>query len=327
MSLKPELSNPPTVEELKRLHEFLSRPEEMPVAWPPSPPETPEQTLLRIASSEEPVLPDLRNAAAKKTDLREEIWHCIRYWVFDYRYFEQIPSPFADVKRYSVPIAIFHGLSHWKFWMAEKDGVAGLALQACYRESYENDRPGEKVQGRKSRVFFHIPPDRGERRVPRDGADPGGQPYGLLDYTLLEIDGPTEKVLGAAESEYSEKFEHMERRGLRNLVAVHSPLKVIIHRMDYLSKLRRNDRFARRRQEIENAMEGRGANAADKLPADWLFIGIPYYDNFPRSPSDAFVQLYTLSTPCDSISLAEPDWQIWRSNEEMDGWFRSLYAV
>jgi hypothetical protein len=59
MPLEPSLSNPPTVEELRALHLYLSRPEEMPVAAPPLPVNAaanPLEVFRSIADCEDPLL-------------------------------------------------------------------------------------------------------------------------------------------------------------------------------------------------------------------------------------------------------------------------------
>ena len=68
MGLKPQLSSPPTLEELQRLHQYLNRPEEMSVAPAPPPPLNAEAELLAVADSDEPGVPAVDHAAAQAAD-------------------------------------------------------------------------------------------------------------------------------------------------------------------------------------------------------------------------------------------------------------------
>jgi hypothetical protein len=221
------------------------------------------------------------------TDLRQEIWHCLRYWLFDYHYFG--PSPFPPHADYNIQLSAFHALSHWKCWMARKPAFAGVRLEARYHKKVRNDRGGTR-----ERVQLHFPPDGGEVKY--------------HDYLLRKLGGSQPEVLCAAEVEYGIEVRHVTE-DLRKLVAVRSPLKVMFYRMDYANRLPPEVGFAERKQAIEAMISADPAYASDQQREDWLFVGYPYHDKpYPKHGEETDVRLYTLATPCKSISLVEPDW-------------------
>ena len=109
------------------------------------------------------------------------------------------------------------------------------------------------------------------------------------------------------------------------LLTIRSPLKVMIYRTNNKIASCREGEFAKLRGEIENTLAAYPRDAADKEPARWLFVAIPYYwESRPTCGSEAHVQLYTLTTPGESLSLVEPAWDLWGPAHDMDDWFRSL---
>jgi hypothetical protein len=247
------------------------------------------------------------------TDLQTEIWHCLRLWLFDYCYFNPETNPFRPTLGYGPSPRTFHALSYWKAWMARKPELADVALEARYKYVVDDD------EGRPSVTMVRHP----------DGGEVTSATGGGHDYLLRQPGYPQPEVLCAVESEQGKKVGHVTE-DLPKLIAVRSPLKVMLYRMN-CSKPRKTPPkpqlveagFAERKQAIEAAIADNPA--AYQAREDWLFIGWPYlYPPYPRRPEGTFVRLYTLSTPCKSVSLVEPDWDIWQFPHEMDRWIRSL---
>ena len=188
--------------------------------------------------------------------------------------------------------------------MEQKPAFAGVKLEARYHRRVPNDKIYKGIL--EKYVTMVIPPDGGEVEN--------------HDYLLRQLGYP--QVLCAAEVEYGKEVVHVTE-DLGKLLAVRSPLKVMVYRMDYPRKSPPQIEFAKRKRAIEAMIAAEGH---DHPQEDWLFIGYPYYpEPYPKRKEETFVRLYTLSTPCKSVSLVEPDWDIWQPDPDMDRWFHSLY--
>ena len=249
------------------------------------------------------------------TDLRQEMWNCLRLWLYDYRYFRPDSSPFPDLAKYGPPAAAFHALTHWKFWMARKSAFTGVKLEALYDPTIYNSRS-------KNDVTLFIPADGREYKSVSCGRDR------YHDYVLRKHGDPQPEILCAAEVEDGTGEDHLTE-DLQKLVTERSRLKVMVYRMTYRNPKRRNSfekRCGQRKQAIENMIDAEPAytGSQDFPREDWLFIGFPYYSEYPKHGDETDVQIHTLRTPCESISLVKPDWNIWQFPHEMDQWIRSM---
>lgn len=219
-------------------------------------------------------------------DLRQEIWHCVRLWLYDY--FFTNDYPYGPANWYSFTPAVYHGLSHWKQWMQRKPEFREERLETCYlKRSFDN-------QAREA-VTTLYGPDCGEYTMN----------LGRPDYILRKESG--QDVICAVEVE--QVTAHISN-DLCKLLDIKSPLKVLIHRPPV--------KYAIERMKASGDLRDIGTNE------DWLFISIPWYekpDRWPRTATEARVEIYT----CDrSLVLTKPTWDIWASASEMDKWVRSL---
>jgi hypothetical protein len=237
------------------------------------------------------------------TDLRQELWHCLRLWVFEYRYFDPSKSPFPKLAKYGPTPATFHALSHWKLWMQSKPGFEEAELTARYNCQYKNDR--------KSRERDY------ERLIilPDDGEDE------YRDYQLSKAGDSRPLCVG--DVEYSCKLHHINKGLCKRLVPARGQLKFGIYRLNYSDCQNLEDGFAERKRAIESAITNAG-RADDK--EEWLFVLFPYYRKHPKCSDEASVRLYTLTTPCESgsPSLDTPNWNIWQFPESMHNWMSKV---
>jgi hypothetical protein len=196
------------------------------------------------------------------SDLRQELWHCLRLWVFEYRYFNLRNSPFPKVAEYGPTPATFHALSHWKYWMQSKPGFEGVKLTARYKDKYKNDR--------KSRKHDYEPmiirPDAVEDEY--------------RDYQLSKAGDS--RPLSVGDVEYSDKFEHIKKGLCKRLVPAPGQLKFGVYRLGVCRNL--NDDLERKcaslKQAIVESIAAKSAYAAGRGcdREDWLFVLYPYYN-------------------------------------------------
>jgi len=237
-----------------------------------------------------------------ETDLLQEMWQCIRLWLFDF-YFTS-SYPFEPARKYGFSPAVFHALSHWKECIARNSDSGGKRLlEARYHKQYWDDEADIW------RVLS-ICPDGGE--------------CGLIDYSLRQLTDHGWETLVAVESEYDKSDDAM-LVDFNKLLNVASPYKVMIHR---IAEANRNSYFNERKRKVELAIgQSMKARSIYYPHEQWLLIGIPWYTYWPNNQIEAGVKLHTFSLPSDQpIELREPRWDIWKPASEIETWFRSLYV-
>jgi hypothetical protein len=189
--------------------------------------------------------------------------------------------------------------------MASKPEFEGVELKARYNRNVKNDRDN-------TFVIMHIQPDYGEDDY--------------RDYQLSKAVSPQPLCVG--DVKYNHLVVYIENGLRKRLVKVWSPMKVGIYRLGYCRSPRLfEERCAERKRVIEAtiAAEPAYASGQPRDREDRLFVLYPYYRApYPRRRDEMSVRLYTLTTPCEPISLVEPDWDIWQPAPEMDRWVRSL---
>src|ERR1051326_1878843 len=221
----------------------------------------------------------MSSTIATGEDLRKEILVCLRHWLFDF--FFSGTYPYAPASTYGFTPLVFHALSHWKLWVAAKAEFHGVQFESRYkRRPYDDEL--------KRPISLPVAPDGGEWRN--------------HDYLLRRLGTEERKVLCAVESEYGERIAHLTEDLEKRLHSVQSPLKVMVYRMPFPDKLEPATGHLIRKQAIEATFASKCCyfDAASQLREDWLFIGFPWYRNWPRQKEDAFVKLYVLSTRAKS---------------------------